>query len=84
MRALTAEQRADREREARVRKRDRAAKVAEQAIKDHKSHGIARVLAKNDMERKRIDVECEQRLARWADELRGLEADFDRAIRIEL
>lgn len=80
MRALTAKERADREFEARQRKSTSHIKAIQQAIEDHRA-GQAKVLAKNDAERKRIEAECQQRNSRWANGLVDLEQALARALR---
>lgn len=80
MRALTAEQRAEREYDARVQKWAKSVKAAEQAIAIYR-FTEAKVVAKNDFERKRIESECAQRLCRWTEGLTELERNLDRAFR---
>jgi hypothetical protein len=63
-----------------MQKWSKSIKAAQQAIKDYESTN-AKVLAKNELERKRIEAECAQRLERWNAGLVALEQDLDKAFR---
>lgn len=80
MRALTAEQRADREYEARVQKWSKAVKAAQQAVRDYEATE-PKLVAKNDSERRRIEEECAARVLRWRERLTELEQDLDKSYR---
>lgn len=80
MRALTAEQRADREHEARVRKWSQSVRAAQQAVNDHKA-AQAKIIAKNEAERVRIEAQCNWRNNVWADQLEELEKVLDKTFK---
>lgn len=65
MRALTAEQRADRAHQARVQRWSKTSKAAEQAIKDHKA-SQSKLAAKDESEKLRLKLECDHRAEQLA------------------
>ena len=76
MRALSAEQRAERE----YQKWSKAVKSAQSAVAAYK-FTESKVIAKNDSERRRIDAECDARRKKWDDGLKELEQDLDRVFK---
>lgn len=80
MRALTAQERADREHDARVQKWSKSVKAAQKAVFDYQFTEV-KVLSKNDAERKRIEGECAQRVTKWKEGLAELEQVLDRAFK---
>lgn len=84
MRALTAQEKAERDHEIAVRKRNKAAKAAEKAIAEHKADYAIVVTAKLESEKHRIELEHQLRKSRWEDRLRELEHDLNKIMREKL